>query len=123
MWIPKEIDSIATRLQNGQRVKRITVRRLLELFDAERRGIQKVQEIRNALNSLNLDTEPDFEHAWIDSTIKIRLKGSSISDIKSELHDASDPNEKEIQSQFSVPQDGEDTEASEESLDGETNVV
>jgi hypothetical protein len=123
MWIPKEIDSIATRLQNGQRVKRITVRRLLELFDAERRGTQKVQEIKNALNGLNLETEPDFEHAWIDSTIKIRLKGSSISTIDSELDDASDPNEKEIPPQLIAGEDVGDTETLEDSLDGERNDV
>jgi hypothetical protein len=32
---------------------------VLRFLDAERRGVQKVQEIRNALNSLNLETYPD----------------------------------------------------------------
>jgi hypothetical protein len=80
MWIPREIDALASRLQNGQRVKRITVRRLLILFDAERRGVQKVQEIRNALNSLNLETYPDFEHAWIDSTIMMQKRSSPLAE-------------------------------------------
>jgi len=98
MWTPKEIDSMATRLQNGQRVRRITVRRLLELFDAERRGIQKVQEIRNVLNGLNLVTDPDFEHAYIDSVIKLRLKEPHLSEDEPSLDDGSDLDNTEVQS-------------------------
>src|ERR1700746_138990 len=105
MWIPKEIDSIATRLQSGQRVKRITVRRLLELFDAERRGAQKVQEIKNVLNGLNLETYPDFEHAWIDSTIRIRLKGTGLSESELELNGSPDLGDVEIP-QFETQQNG-----------------
>src|SRR5437660_3850756 len=89
---------MATRLQNGQRVRLITVRRLLELFDAERRGIQKVQEIRNVLNGLNLVTDPDFEHAYIDSVIKLRLKEPHLSEDEPSLDDGSDLDNTEVQS-------------------------
>jgi hypothetical protein len=121
MWIPKEIDSMATRLQNGQRVRRITVRRLLELFDAERRSVQKVQEIRNVLNGLNLETDPDFEHAYIDSIIKIRLKGSHLSENESEVDDASELDNKEMRPPLNGSRNGAD--ASEGSLGDSSNIV
>src|SRR5580693_4318736 len=77
MWIPKEIGRMATRLKEGHRVNRITVRELLRMFKAERRGLNKVQDIRTALDSLGLVTDPDFESVWIDKKIRIRLKDAS----------------------------------------------
>lgn len=77
MWIPKEIGHIATRLKNGHRVNRIKVRDLLHMFKAERRGQNKVNDIRIALDNLNLETDPDFEIPWIDGWIRIRLKQGS----------------------------------------------
>lgn len=44
------------------------------MFRAERRGTSKVQEIRTALDQLGLETDPDFESAWIDARIRFRLK-------------------------------------------------
>lgn len=80
MWIPKEIDQIATRLKEGGRVRRInvTVRELLQMFRAERRGQNKVHDIRIALDGLGLETDPDFESAWIDSRIRIQMKNPSL---------------------------------------------
>src|ERR1035438_9902902 len=77
MWIPKEIGRMAARLAEGHRVNRLTVRELLRMFKAERRGLNKVQEIRTALGSLGLVTEPDFESVWIDGKIRICLKDAS----------------------------------------------
>jgi predicted transcriptional regulator len=77
MWIPKEIGRMATRLKEGHRVNRITVRELLRMFKAERRGLNKVHDIRTALDSLGLVTDPDFESVWIDKKIRIRLKDAS----------------------------------------------
>jgi CBS domain-containing protein len=74
MWIPKEIGRVATRLKEGHRVNRITVRELLRMFKAERRGLNKIHDIRTALDSLGLVTDPDFESAWIDALIRLRLK-------------------------------------------------
>ena len=74
MWIPKEIDRLSTRLKEGRRIHRITVRELLRMFKAERRGLNKVHDIRTALDSLGLVTDPDFESVWIDGKIRIRLK-------------------------------------------------
>ena len=66
MWIPKEIGHMSTRLRSGHRVNRVTVRELLRMFKAERRGLNKVHDIRTALESLGLETDPDFESTWID---------------------------------------------------------
>src|SRR5208282_3187701 len=77
MWIPKEIGRMATRLKEGHRVNRITVRELLRMFKAERRGLNKVHDIRTALDSLGLVTDPDFESVWIDGKIRILLKNAS----------------------------------------------
>jgi CBS domain-containing protein len=77
MWIPKEIDRLSTRLKEGRRIHRITVRELLRMFKAERRGLNKVHDIRTALDSLGLVTDPDFESVWIDGKIRIRLKDAS----------------------------------------------
>jgi len=77
MWIPKEIGRMATRLKEGHRVNRITVRELLRMFRAERRGLNKVHDIRVALDSLGLVTDPDFESVWIDGKLRINLKDAS----------------------------------------------
>jgi CBS domain-containing protein len=77
MWIPKEIAKAADKLKNVGPVRRITVRQLLRMFKSERRGLNKVQEIRSTLDHLGLQTYPDFESAWIDSLIRIRLKPES----------------------------------------------
>lgn len=77
MWIPREMSITADKLKQGGWVRRITVRQLLRMFKAERRGMNKVQEIRATLDYLGLQTYPDFESAWIDSLIRIRLKPES----------------------------------------------
>lgn len=74
MLTPDRILWAADRLKAGRRVNRITVRDFLRYFGAERRGAIKVQAIRDILDSLDLTTEPDFELAWIDEPIWLRLK-------------------------------------------------
>lgn len=73
-WIPKKLVHIASQLNAGRRVRRTTVRGLLAMFNAERRGLHKVEEIRAALDSLGLETAPDFASIWIDAQIRWRLK-------------------------------------------------
>ena len=74
MEIPDKIDFAAQRLREGHRVNRITVRDFLRHFGAERRGSARVEAIRRILDSLDLTTDPDFETAWIDGPIWLRLK-------------------------------------------------
>ncbi len=47
------------------------------MFKAERRGLNKVHDIRTGLDSLGLVTDPDFESVWIDKKIRIRFKDAS----------------------------------------------
>jgi CBS domain-containing protein len=77
MEIPPKIRFAAHRLKEGHRVNRITVRDFLRHFGAERRGAVKVEAIRRVLDSLDLQTEPDFETAWIDAPMWLRLRGSA----------------------------------------------
>jgi hypothetical protein len=70
MWIPKEMSVTVDKLKKGGWVRRIAVRQLPRMFKAERRGLNKVQEIRATLDYLGLQTVPDFESAWIDSLIR-----------------------------------------------------
>jgi CBS domain-containing protein len=72
--IPDKINFAAQRLREGHRVNRITVRDFLRHFGAERRGSAKIEAIRRILDSLDLTTDPDFETAWIDLPIWLRLK-------------------------------------------------
>lgn len=77
MEVPSKIQYAAQRLKQGHRVNRITVRDFLRHFGAERRGAVKVEAIRRILDSLDLQTEPDFETVWIDEPIWLRLKGNA----------------------------------------------
>ncbi|MGA2588638.1 MAG: CBS domain-containing protein [Bryobacteraceae bacterium] len=74
MEAPEKILIAAQRLKEGHRINRITVRDFLRHFGAERRGSAKVQAIRTILDSLDVRTDPDFETAWIDGLIWLRLK-------------------------------------------------
>jgi CBS domain-containing protein len=74
MEVPGKISFAAQRLREGHRINRITVRDFLRHFGVERRGAVKVQAMRTILDSLDLETDPDFETAWIDGPIWLRLK-------------------------------------------------
>src|SRR5437588_7760747 len=74
MEVPYKIQYAAQRLREGHRINRITVRDFLRHFGAERRGSAKVEAIRGILDALDLTTDPDFETAWIDGPIWLRLK-------------------------------------------------
>jgi len=90
MDIPPRIKAAAERLKNGRRVNRITVRDFLRHFGAERRGASKVEAIRQILNSLDLQTVPDFETAWIDQPIKLVLRNGAVDDAVVDELDESD---------------------------------
>jgi CBS domain-containing protein len=77
MEVPPKIQYAAQRLRKGHRVHRLTVRDFLRHFEAERRGAVKVAAIRAILDSLDIQTEPNFETAWIDEPMWLRLKGDT----------------------------------------------
>jgi hypothetical protein len=61
------------RLLGGKPVYRVRVRRLLELADAERRGWAITRRIASTLERHGLRTDPDFQDAWIDGLVAIKL--------------------------------------------------
>src|SRR5271157_5892462 len=61
------------RLNEGKPIYRVRVRRLLELAGAERRGWAIMRRISETLESNGLKTVPDFQSAWIDALVTIRL--------------------------------------------------
>src|ERR1700722_12297565 len=66
--VPPELANIADLVRKGE-IPRATVRTLLSWFRFQRRGFFVVYGIRSCLNSLRIQTEPDFEAAWIDASI------------------------------------------------------
>lgn len=72
----RRLSEIAEQLKRGEEPEPETVRTLLGWFDAQRRGHYVTQRIRKFLRRHQLITEPDFEYAYIDSTVKFRLSSS-----------------------------------------------
>jgi len=67
---PPELIEAAEEVRSGQRY-RLTVRTLLDWFQAARRGHRVVAKIRSALEDVGLATSPDFEGEWIDAEITL----------------------------------------------------
>ena len=75
----ERLEQIAERMtgeiQAGAKAapERVTVRNLLSWFGYMRRGKYVVSQIRNKMEELDLRAVPDFEFAWVDSTISIEF--------------------------------------------------
>jgi CBS domain-containing protein len=68
-----QLSQISQNLQNQEQVPGVTVRTFLSWFGAQRRSFWNVFTIRNALKVNELETEPDFQSAYIDSYIHFRV--------------------------------------------------
>ncbi len=66
----QNLERIAEQLKHGEESPSVTVRNLLSWFGSQRRSYWNVFFIRRALKETNLETEPDFESAYIDSYVK-----------------------------------------------------
>ena len=64
------LDAIAADLRQGTEPPSTTVRDFLSWFGAQRRGYWIVASIRDHLRERGLETKPDFELAFIDSSIQ-----------------------------------------------------
>jgi len=71
--MPRELDAVSEALKEGRTVEPVTVRVFLSWFDSQRRGIHIVREIREQLERVGVETDPDFEPAWIETPISFRL--------------------------------------------------
>lgn len=72
--LDRRLASIADKLHNGEVVQPITVRTLLAWNGASRRGYWVVYFINQALAKAGLQTNPDFESAYIDAYIRFEIK-------------------------------------------------
>ena len=66
-----ELEKVADLVKRGEPSPQISVRQLLSWFGAQRRGSYVVQTIRTELKRLGIDTVPDFNDIWIDSTFDL----------------------------------------------------
>ena len=71
--MPRELDAVAEALTQDRTVEPVTVRVFLSWFDAQRRGIRVVREIREQLKKAGVETDPDFEPAYIEAPIGFHL--------------------------------------------------
>lgn len=71
--IPDRLSEVAERLKEGKQPEAETVRTFIGWFNAKGRGRRKVQEIREALAELGVDTRPDFDAVNIASLISFLL--------------------------------------------------
>lgn len=71
--IPTQLQQAADHIQQTGKPKMVRVKDLLSWFEAQRRGVLVVREIRTALKKAKLMTVPDFEVAYIDQRIKLKV--------------------------------------------------
>ncbi len=74
--LQERLDEIAQQLTKGVTPDRVTVREILRFLDAWRRGSNVNWLVRRALEKAGLETQPDFEWAYIDGPIKFVAIGS-----------------------------------------------
>jgi CBS domain-containing protein len=70
--LPTQLQQAADQIHQNSKPKMVRVKELLSWFDAQRRGVLVVREIRAALRKAKLATVPDFEVAYIDQRIKLK---------------------------------------------------
>jgi len=67
--LQERLNDIAQQLKKGVTPPRVTVREILDLLGVSRRGSFVNWRIRWALGEAGLETQPDFEWAYIDGYI------------------------------------------------------
>jgi CBS domain-containing protein len=70
--IPSQLQQAADQVHADSKAKMVRVKELLSWFNAQRRGVLVIREIRAALKKAKLITVPDFEVAYIDQRIKLK---------------------------------------------------
>lgn len=76
MSVTDRLRGIAASIEDGGEPRQVSVRMFLAWFGSQRRGYWIVKSIREALEEAGLVTKPDFETAYIDSTIVVDLQES-----------------------------------------------
>jgi 5-methylcytosine-specific restriction endonuclease McrA len=75
--IPKKLIKQAERLRAGEVPRRHTVRDVLKWFGVSRRGANVLSDVKMALASLGLQSEPPFDDAGIDELVRLVLDSPS----------------------------------------------
>jgi hypothetical protein len=75
--IPDRFVDVVQQLKENKQPKRVTVRNLLKLFNAERRGAKVAAEIEDALQQAGLTTEPPFAQADINGLLRFVLRSGA----------------------------------------------
>ena len=90
-WLKATAKQMQEDIEKGAapKAEELTVRQFLRRFGYAKRGSWIIGHIRKTLEEFNLRTEPDFEHAYIDSEISIRLN-SEVADAQSQ-EESTDP--------------------------------
>jgi predicted transcriptional regulator len=70
----EKLKQIKSQLENSQIPDKVTVRTFLSWFNAQRRGWNVVYDIDKVLNKLEIQTEPNFNSAYIDGLIEFKKK-------------------------------------------------
>jgi predicted transcriptional regulator len=91
----QELDDVRAALLRGEDPK-TTVRDFLWWFYAQRRGHWIVRSIRRALAERSLRTIPNFEHAWIDATIRFERTDLE-STTEEEVEEAGEPQDDSVE--------------------------
>lgn len=71
--LQEQLDRVREELDAGEQPTRISVRELLRWVGAERRGSNVVYAIRQKLRDTGVDTDPNFNHASLDTELAFRL--------------------------------------------------
>lgn len=72
------LKEIKQRLDEGHKLPPVSVRTLLDWFDAQRRGWSVVQQINQALEEHGIATSPYFDAVYIDSQIEFIKKPTEL---------------------------------------------
>src|SRR5208283_2763057 len=104
------------RLTNSKPIYRVRVRRILEMDGAERRGIAIMRRISEKFENNGLKTLPEFQSAWIDALVNIKLTNEGAdSDGQTEVDIRPSEDSRDIESLEIAPeQNGLDLSSGEE---------
>lgn len=74
--LEQRLSEISSQLKQGVTPERVNVRKLLDWIGVSRRGTNVNWRIRRTLEKAGLETQPDFEWAYVYEAIKFVLVGS-----------------------------------------------
>ena len=74
--LKQELEKISRQIDKGVTPSRVSVRQILDWLGVSRRGSVVNWEIRRALEEVGLETQPDFEWAYVHTPLRFIRAGS-----------------------------------------------